>query len=127
MADYRKLDVWKRAHAQTVIIYRTTSTFPSTERFGLVSQMRRAAASIGANLAEGCGRRGDGDFARFIDIAKGSSDELDYHLLLAHDLQFIDDVAYDALAAENSQVGSMLTGLSRAVRQTKQRDLSRSS
>lgn len=58
MADYKKLEVWKRAHAQTVAIYRVTESFPATERYGLTSQMRRAAASVGANLAEGCGRLG---------------------------------------------------------------------
>ncbi len=119
MADYRKLEVWKRAHLLTISIYRMTQSFPVTERFGLTSQMRRAAASIGANLAEGCGRRGDGEFARFIDIAKGSSDELDYHLLLARDLRFISPAQHHELAEENREVGCMLTGLSHAVRRTK--------
>ena len=66
MQDLRKLDVWEIAHQLTLAVYRDTRTFPSDERFGLTSQMRRCSSSIGANLAEGCGRGGDADFARFV-------------------------------------------------------------
>lgn len=79
MADYRQLEVWRKAHLLTLELYKMTQCFPKSELFGLTSQIRRAAASIGANLAEGCGRRGDAEFHRYITIATGSSDELDYH------------------------------------------------
>jgi four helix bundle protein len=83
MQDFRKLRVWQRAHELTLSLYRATATFPAAERFGLTSQIRRASSSIGANLAEGCGRIGDAEFARFCSIGMGSACELEYHLLLA--------------------------------------------
>ena len=81
------------------------------ERFGLVSQTRRAAASVPANLAEGSARGTDGDFARFARISLGSAAELEYHLLLAADLGYLDRDAYDALRGELSEIKRMLTGL----------------
>lgn len=78
MQNFRDLKVWGKAHAATLLIYRATDGFPSTERYGLTSQMRRAAASIPANIAEGCGRASDADFARFLQIAFGSASELEY-------------------------------------------------
>jgi four helix bundle protein len=85
--DFRELRVWQKAHQLTLTVYRMTSDFPRSEMYGLTSQIRRAASSIGANLAEGCGRTGDAEFARFRSIAMGSASELDYHLLL--DLKFL--------------------------------------
>jgi four helix bundle protein len=123
MAHYRNLEVWKRAHAQTIEIYRATRTFPSSEKFGLTSQIQRAASSIGANLAEGCGRDRDGEFARFIDIARGSCDELDYHLLLAQDLDLMTDQDYHDISAQNAEIGRMLRGLANAVRGSGRRDV----
>jgi len=84
--DFREILVWQRSHALTLEIYRLTHQFPSEEKFGLVNQMRRAAASIPANLAEGCGRDGDAELKRFMNIALGSACELDYFVLLASDL-----------------------------------------
>jgi four helix bundle protein len=84
MSDYAKLEVWKKAHAMTLRHYTATERFPRTELFTFASQIRRAASSIGANLAEGCGRAGDGDLHRYISIAIGSSSVLDYHLLLGY-------------------------------------------
>src|SRR6266496_31998 len=89
MRNYKDLQVWAKAHSLTLEIYRTTQVFPSDERFGLTSQIRRSCASIPANLAEGCGRRSDGEMARFVQIAMGSGAELSYHLLLARDLGFL--------------------------------------
>lgn len=89
MRNYRDLQVWNKAHRLTLELYRMSRTFPREEMYGVTSQLRRAASSIGANLAEGCGRRTSAELARFVRIAMGSASELDYHLLLCHDLGFI--------------------------------------
>jgi four helix bundle protein len=86
MRDYKNLLVWEKAHKLTLAVYKTTLLFPKEERYGLTSQVRRASASIAANLAGGCGRRSDGEMARFVQIAMGSRAELSYHFLLAKDL-----------------------------------------
>jgi four helix bundle protein len=111
MSDYRQLEVWQKAHAVTMEIYALTKSFPIEERFGLVTQMRRAAVSIGANLAEGRGRRGDPEFGRFIKIALGSAYELEYELLVAADAGFISRDTYDRLRRELNRVGKMLWSL----------------
>jgi four helix bundle protein len=111
MRNFRQLDVWKKAHDLTLEIYRLTSTFPSNERFGLTSQLQRASASIGANLAEGCGRDTDADFKRFVHMASGSACEVEYHLLLAHDLKLIEDATHEKLNATINEVKRMLHGL----------------
>jgi four helix bundle protein len=108
MGDYRKLQVWERAHKLTLEVYAATRTFPKDEVFGLMSQLRRAAASIPANIAEGCGRNGDVELARFLTIAMGSANELDYHLLLARDLGYLDSSRYEHLAFEAQGVAKML-------------------
>jgi four helix bundle protein len=81
MEDFKDLKVWAKAHQLTLAIYRRTRVFPKEEMYGLTSQLRRAAASIGANIAEGCGRRLDGEMKRFLQIARGSASELEYHFL----------------------------------------------
>ena len=86
MEDFKNLKVWSKAHELTIAIYKRTRTFPVDEMYGLTSQIRRASASIGANIAEGCGRRSDPEMKRFIQIARGSASEVEYHLLLARDL-----------------------------------------
>jgi four helix bundle protein len=111
MSDFKNLRVWMKAHDLTVRIYRATRVFPREELFGLTSQMRRSAASIGANIAEGCGRRSDGEFARFLNIARGSAVELEYHVLLAHDLELLSDGAFLPLSKEIDEVQRMLTAL----------------
>ena len=88
MKDFRKQKVWGKAHDLALKVYRVTEAFPKTELFGLTSQIRRAGVSIPANIAEGCGRDTDADFARFLQIAMGSASELEYHLLLAHEWVF---------------------------------------
>ncbi len=88
MGDFRNLEVWRKAHGLTLAVYQATTSFPKEELYGLTSQIRRAAASIPANLCEGCGRNGNAEFARYCSIALGSANELEYHLLLAHDLNF---------------------------------------
>ena len=109
--DFRKLKVWQKAHEVTLAMYRTTTRFPRTEVYGLTAQIRRSASSIGANIAEGCGRNGDAEFARFCTIAMGSQSELDYHLLLAKDLNFIQPRDYAELADQLRELGRMLNGL----------------
>jgi four helix bundle protein len=111
MKDYRDLKVWERAHAVTLEIYRVTMRFPREELYGLTSRMRRCSASIGANIAEGCGKRSNAEFQRFLQIASGSASELDYHLLLARDLKLLIDTDYDRVVRELSVMRRMLTAL----------------
>jgi len=111
MKDFHQLQVWEKAHRLTLDIYRVTASFPRAETYGLTSQLRRASSSIGANLAEGCGREGDAELARFCAIARGSASELQYHLLLARDLQLISDSDHENLANASTEVKRMLTGL----------------
>ena len=111
MRNYKDLVVWERSHALTLALYRVTKVFPKDELFGETSQIRRAAASIGANIAEGCGRRSDGEFGRFLLIAMGSASELSYHLLLARDLGFLKEPDFIRLDNELAEVRRMLTTL----------------
>jgi four helix bundle protein len=115
MKDYRDLKVWERAHAVTLEIYRVTMRFPREELYGLTSQMRRCSASIGANIAEGCGKRSNAEFQRFLQIASGSASELDYHILLARDLRLLTDTDYDRVLKELSVMRRMLTALHQKV------------
>ncbi len=116
MRNYKDLVVWGKAHRLTLAVYKNTKGFPSEERFGLTSQMRRASASIAANLAEGCGRRSDPEMGRFIQIAMGSGAELSYHFLLARDLGFIEKTAFEELDSQLSEVMRMMSSLSEKVR-----------
>jgi four helix bundle protein len=109
--DFRQLKVWEKAHQLTLQVYQVTANFPRDEMYGLTSQMRRASSSICANLAEGCGRDGDGELARFCSIARGSASELEYHLLLARDLQLIPVSDHDPLALQATEIKRMLTAL----------------
>ena len=116
MKDFKELRVWTKAHALTIEIYRLTRNFPNEELYGLTSQMRRSASSIGANIAEGTGRRSDGDFTRFLQIARGSACELEYHVLLARDLQLLRQNEYQEVEAHILEVERMLTSLVQRVR-----------
>jgi four helix bundle protein len=89
LRNYRDLEVWEKSHKLTLQLYRRSRIFPKEEFYGLTSQLRRCAMSIGANLAEGCGRQTTPELARFVRIAMGSASELDYHLLLAHDFGYL--------------------------------------
>ena len=111
MKDFRDLTVWRKAHELTLSVYRVTKGFPKEELYGLTSQMRRASSSIGANIAEGCGKRTDADFARYVQNAFGSASELEYLLLLAFDLQFLEKADYDELSSKTVEVKKMLAGL----------------
>jgi four helix bundle protein len=116
MQDFRNLKVWQKAHALTLDVYRGTRSSPPDERFGLTSQLRRSCASVSANLAEGCARGGDADFARFVTIAAGSASETDYHLLLARDLNYLDESAYQSLFNQITEVKRMLNSFERTLR-----------
>ncbi len=109
MKDFKDVKVWAKAHDLTLVIYRATAQFPREELYGLTSQLRRSAASIAANIAEGCGRRSDGDFARFLQIARGSASETEYHLLLARDLGFLSGQAHVSLQEQVVEIQRMLT------------------
>src|SRR5512144_610728 len=111
MKDFRELKVWEKAHQLTLAVYRVTASFPKEELYGLTGQMRRAAASIPTNIAEGCGRGSDDDFRRFLQIAMGSASELEYHLLLAHDLGYLVTEDRDRLSAGVIEVKRMLASL----------------
>ena len=109
MRDFRKLKVWQKAHGLTLQTYKITKNFPSDERFGLTAQLRRSAASIPTNIAEGCGRNGERELARFMSIAAGSASEAEYQLLLAYDLKYIQSEIYSKLNQETNEIQRMLS------------------
>ncbi len=119
MQDYRKLKVWERSHQFTLEVYRATALFPKTELYGLTSQIRRACGSIPANIAEGCGRNGIAELTHFLHIAMGSANELDYHLLLARDLEFLAHPTYEKLENELTEVRRMLNALIQKIKSTR--------
>src|SRR5437899_11984145 len=118
MQDFRKLRVWAAAHQVTLAAYRVTRRFPRDELYGLTSQIRRSAASVCANIAEGCGRSSRRDFARFLHVAQGSASELEYHWILALDLGRVDQTGYEQITAGATDVKRMLTGLVRRLERT---------
>lgn len=111
MRDFRQLKVWEKAHSLSLAIYKATATFPQQELFGLTSQLRRAAVSIPANIAEGCGRSGEPELARFLRIALGSASELEYHILLSTDLSYLNKSVSQQLSKQVTEVKRMLTSL----------------
>jgi len=119
MKNYEELEVWHKAHALTVQLYRETETFPRSEMFGLTSQIRRAAGSIGANLAEGCGRWNEVELARYVQIAMGSASELQNHLRLGKDLGLLNESHHDSLLKALISVRQMLTALLQTLRRTR--------
>jgi four helix bundle protein len=116
MRDYRELKVWRKAHQAALAVYRQTASFPAAEQYGLTSQLRRAVVSVGANIAEGCGRGSENELARFLTIAAGSASESEYLLLLAHDLGYLPDDAYSGLASQLDEVKRMLGALIRTIK-----------
>jgi four helix bundle protein len=111
MQDFRNLKVWEKSHLIALSIYKITEAFPKEEIFGLTSQMRRAASSIPTNIAEGCGRSSDSDFARFLHMAMGSACELEYQLLLSHDLVFLKDEDWIKVDSNVKEIKRMLASL----------------
>jgi len=111
MQDFKQLRVWQRSHALVLRIYMATSTFPDSERYGITGQMRRAAASIPANIAEGCARGGQSELRQFLYISAGSASELEYFLLLARDLRLFTEKQHETLYTSLHEIRRMLTGL----------------
>ncbi len=108
MKDFKELNVWGKAHVLTKRIYQSTATFPREERYGLTSQIKRACASVPTNIAEGYGRNSDAELARFLEIAMGSASELEYLLLLTHDLNLLISSDYTEFTNEVIEIKRML-------------------
>jgi len=115
LKDFRELRVWEKAHQMTLTAYKATAAFPKHELFGLTSQIRRCSSSIPANIAEGCGRIGNSELHRFLQIACGSANELEYHFLLARDLEYIPKENYESLQGKVIELKKMLVALTRKV------------
>ncbi len=111
MKDFRNLTVWEKSHALALAVYRASRSFPREELYALTSQIRRAAGSVPANISEGCGRGGDPEFGRFLQLAMGSASELEYHLLLARDLHYLGEETFNQLTANVIEVKRMLASL----------------
>lgn len=114
MRDHRKLKAFELADQLALAIYRATKLFPKHEQFGLTSQMRRAAVSVPCNIVEGCARRTETEFLRFLDMAYGSARELEYQASLAYRLQYMDEHAYEPLNRSCVEVSKVLNGLIRS-------------
>ena len=111
MKDFRKLLVWQKAHEVTLELYVITQKFPVEERYGLTSQIRRSSASIGATIAEGCGKGSEVEFGRFLQMSSGSASELSYHLILSKDLTYLSEAQFERLSARVEEVRRMLASL----------------
>ena len=116
MRDFREIKVWEKAHVLTLEVYKASSRFPREETYGLTSQLRRSSSSIPANIAEGFGRGGNAELARFLQIGMGSACELEYHVLLAKDLDFLTLNRYEHLQERVVEVKRMLGALLSKVR-----------
>lgn len=108
MRDFKQLKVWQNAHRLVLDIYSQSKVFPDDERFSLTAHLRKSATSVASNIAEGCGRQGGRELARFLSIAAGSASETEYQLLLARDLGYLPPKAHDHLAVQVSEVRRML-------------------
>ncbi|OHB60360.1 MAG: four helix bundle protein [Planctomycetes bacterium RBG_13_46_10] len=118
MKNFRDIKVWHKAHCLAIKIYKVTDSFPREETYGLISQIRRAAASVPTNIAEGCGRNTDTELARFMEIASCSASELDYLILLANNIGLLDDSSYKESSVELVEIRKMLTTFIKTVRKT---------
>ena len=119
MQDFRNLAVWRKSHLLTVDIYRACRGLPKDEQYNLTSQIRRACVSIEANIAEGCGRGSNADFARFLQIAMGSATELECHLLISLDLELMDKAQHQQLELRTRELKRMLSALLNRLRAAK--------
>jgi len=108
MRNFKTLLFWKRSHSLTLRIYKLTREFPKTEIYGITSQIRRASSSVPTNIAEGCGRLSDKDFARFLTIATGSLLEVEYLILLSFELEYISKLDYNDLDKEVNELKKMM-------------------
>jgi four helix bundle protein len=107
--SFKDLKVWQKGHELTLSVYRATRSFPKDEMYGMTSQLRRAAASVPANIAEGCVRGSAAEFRHFLQVALGSASELEYHVLLSHELGYLDEPQYEALNSHATELKRMLT------------------
>lgn len=115
MQDYKKLLVWQKAHTLVLKIYEITNTFPQSEQFGLINQLRRAAYSIPSNIVEGCGRGSNKELNRYLQIAFGSANEIEYQMLLSKDLNYISESIYSEIESNIFEIKKMLNGLMKKV------------
>ena len=116
MQNFRNLKVWEKSHKLTLQIYHVTQSFPKTELYGVTSQIRRASVSIPTNIAEGCGRNGGADFARFLQISMGSATEVEYLILLCRDIQLLSSEIYGKLQGEIIEIKKMLASFMKKLR-----------
>ena len=114
--DFRDLEVWKKTHQLTLQVYRATEAFPKEEKYRLVDQLCRAASSVPANIAEGTGRKTLKEYIQFVCNARGSVEEMKYHLILAKDLGYLSAETFDELEEGYNEVGRMLNGLINSLR-----------
>ena len=117
MRTHRDLDVWKLSLDWVEAVYRCSSSWPSDERFGLTSQVRRSAVSVAANIAEGAGRKGTGEFIQFIGVARGSLAETETHLLIAGRLGYLEPDQLSPVLADMERIGRMLSALTTTLKQ----------
>lgn len=108
MRKYKDLKIWKRSVDLSTEIYRLTSTFPSEEKYGLVSQMRRSSISVPSNIAEGAGRSSDKEFKRFLDISYGSLYELQTQIIISHNLGFVEEKFFEKIEGEIIEIQKMI-------------------
>ena len=115
MRDFRELKVWEKAHGLVLDVYRHSREFPSEERYGLTSHLRKSAVSIPSNIAEGCGRNSEKELSRFLSYAAGSASETEYQVLLAHDLGYLSKEQHEHVKSLVTEVKRMLYALMRSL------------
>ena len=116
MQDFTQLKVWQKAHSFTVNLYKITSSFPPEEKFGLTNQIRRASVSIESNISEGCGRNGDKEFSRFLDIAQGSACEVKCQIFIARDLGYLYSSKSQILTDKINEISRMINALNQKLK-----------
>jgi four helix bundle protein len=114
--SFRELDVWKKAHELTLLVFKMTEAFPRTDQFGIVSQVRRSSSAVAANIAEGFGRGTTKEFLRVLQIALGELEETRYFMLLSRDLKRISNEEFNRVDAECDSVGRLMNALARSLR-----------
>jgi four helix bundle protein len=118
MQNYKDLKVWEKSHHFTLKVYEITKAFPKEEVYSLTNQIRRAASSIPANIAEGCGKNTQAEFAHFLNISLGSANEAEYFLILSKDLKYLNETSFNNLFSVINEVKAMLIALIAKVRAT---------
>jgi len=116
MQNYKDLKVWEKAHHFTLSVYEVSVSFPKDEIYSLTNQLRRAASSIPANIAEGCGKNTQPEFAHFLNISLGSANEAEYFLILSKDLKYLAEDKFGQLFTTINEIKAMLIGLINKVR-----------